>query len=147
MSKLQSGFTLVELMVVVVIIGLLSSVAIPAYNDYSVRSRFSEVMSFAVTVRTTMAEEYLSKGSFPPAAADVITFLRNGFANSTYVNSAADVVYAPGNPAGFTVTLSNLGGSANGDTIVYSFTGTANGVSMSCAGGTLDANYRTAECR
>lgn len=147
MKKVQQGFTLIELMIVVAIIGILAAVAIPAYNDYTIRARFTEVMGSAAAVKTTMADEYLSTNAFPAAADAIVADMQNTFANSSYVAAATNAVYAAGNPATFTVTLSALGGNANGDTIVYSFTGTATGVSMTCTGGTLDAKYRPAECR
>ena len=147
MKKAQQGFTLIELMIVVAIIGILAAIAIPAYNDYTIRTRVSEVMVAASSVKATMADEYLSSGAFPAAADAIVGDLQNVFANTSYVAAAANAVYAAGNPATFTITLSSLGGNANGDTIVYSFAGNANGVTMTCTGGDLDAKYRASECR
>ncbi|GAB4358216.1 MAG: pilin [Gammaproteobacteria bacterium] len=145
--KKQQGFTLIELMIVVAIVGILAAIALPAYNDYTIRARVSEVLTAASSVKASMAEEYLSGGAFPAAGDAIVTDMQNTFANTAYVAAAANAVYAAGNPATFTVTLSALGGDANGDTIVFSFSGNANGVDMTCTGGTLDAKYRPAECR
>ena len=66
MKRLQQGFTLIELMIVVAIIGILAAVALPAYQDYTVRAKMSEVMLAASACRTTITEIYQSGGT-PPA--------------------------------------------------------------------------------
>ncbi len=63
----QSGFTLIELMIVVAIVGILAAVAIPAYQDYIARSQVSEGMATAGAVKTGISEFYASQGNFPPA--------------------------------------------------------------------------------
>lgn len=147
MNRKLDGFTLIELMIVVAIIGILAAVALPSYNDYTIRARFSEVLGSAAAVKTAMAEQYLSSGAFPAAVDPQAIYLQSLFLNSNYVAAAADVVYAQGNPATFSITLTNIGGTANGKTVVFSFTGSAVGVDMTCAGGTLEAKYRPVECR
>jgi len=67
MRTLQKGFTLIELMIVVAIIGILAAVALPAYQDYTVRAKMSEVMLAASACRTSITETYQTGGT-PPTA-------------------------------------------------------------------------------
>src|SRR5512147_1446923 len=67
MKHLQQGFTLIELMIVVAIIGILAAVALPAYQDYTVRAKMSEVILAMSACRTSITEVYQSGGSAPTA--------------------------------------------------------------------------------
>jgi type IV pilus assembly protein PilA len=65
MKTLQKGFTLIELMIVVAIIGILAAVALPAYQDYTIRAKMSEVILAMSACRTSITEVYQSGGSAP----------------------------------------------------------------------------------
>jgi len=67
MKRLQQGFTLIELMIVVAIIGILAAVALPAYQDYTIRAKMSEVILALSACRTSITEVYQSGGSGPGA--------------------------------------------------------------------------------
>jgi type IV pilus assembly protein PilA len=68
MKKVQQGFTLIELMIVVAIIGILAAVAIPAYQDYIARSQATEAATLLGGLKTPIAEYYLSNGAVPTKA-------------------------------------------------------------------------------
>jgi type IV pilus assembly protein PilA len=65
MKRMQKGFTLIELMIVVAIIGILAAIAIPAYQDYTIRSQVTEGLNLAGAVKAAVAETYSQTGSWP----------------------------------------------------------------------------------
>ncbi len=75
--KQQSGFTLIELMIVVAIIGILAAIALPAYQDYTVRAKVSECAGVVSACKTSVSEYYASMGSLPADAQNA------GCANTT----------------------------------------------------------------
>ena len=103
MKQLQKGFTLIELMIVVAIIGILAAVALPAYQDYTVRAKMSEVILAMSACRTSITEVYQSGGSQPAAnswgceggvASKYVAGLAtssNGAVTATIQNSARSV--------------------------------------------------------
>ena len=84
----QHGFTLIELMIVVAIIGILAAIAIPAYQDYTVRSKVTELVNAAGVCKTSVAEYYQTKGALPP---DITT---SGCSTTGTANSVAPAVTA-----------------------------------------------------
>lgn len=147
MKKVQQGFTLIELMIVVAIIGILAAVAIPAYNDYTIRAKISEVVNLAAAAKTASSETYLSNGTFPATAA--AAGVSTDASVSNYVQTIAYAQTGGGTGATITFTLaaSGVGGDADGDTLVFTGTGSASGVTWTCTGGNLDDKYRPANCR
>jgi len=82
-SKAQAGFTLIELMIVVAIIGILAAIALPAYQDYTKRSHVSEGLSLAGAAKLGVTEFYSDRGAMPTSNEDV------GLADAASINGNA----------------------------------------------------------
>ncbi len=109
MRKMQQGFTLIELMIVVAIIGILAAIAIPAYQDYTIRAQVSEGMNLVSAAKAAVAEDFLNEG-VPPINRTDAGMTANGTDTSgkyvisvTIVNGRIDIVY--GNEANQQITL------------------------------------------
>ncbi|MEO0435788.1 MAG: pilin [Pseudomonadota bacterium] len=85
--RAQQGFTLIELMIVIAIVGILAAIALPAYQDYTVRARLSEVLAVAAEGKTTIAEFVAATGELPSnaGAAGITT---SGFGAQSFVEEA-----------------------------------------------------------
>ena len=142
MRSVQKGFTLIELMIVVAIIGILAAVALPAYQDYTARSQMSEALTLASGARTSVSEFYANNGHFPPNNASA------GLATDTdikgkYVNKVTQVSGV------ITATMQTTGVSAgiSGKTLILSAITHAGSVDWKCKKGTTDLKYVPTSCR
>jgi type IV pilus assembly protein PilA len=136
------GFTLIELMIVVAIIGILAAVAIPAYQDYIARSQVSEAVSLSAGGKTPLAEYFNDKGIWPQAASDVIGNLSGKY------TSVITLLGAVGTTGTITVEARMKDTTIN--SAITSLTLDLTSVDAkqwSCTGGTLGLKHRPASCR
>ena len=91
MSKMQKGFTLIELMIVVAIIGILAAIALPAYQDYTKRAKMSEVILAASGCRTSVSEAYQAGNSAAPPGANSFGCENSGSASKYVAKIATDI--------------------------------------------------------
>ena len=93
MKSMQKGFTLIELMIVVAIIGILAAIAIPAYQDYTVRSKVTEGLNLADSAKTTVSEGFQSGGMAGMAsAAGGWTFVPTKYVTGIVITPASGVI-------------------------------------------------------
>jgi type IV pilus assembly protein PilA len=143
MKKVQQGFTLIELMIVVAIIGILAAIAIPAYQDYTIRAQVSEGLNLSAGAKAAISEYYMDRGSFPTNNA-VAGLSASGTIIGSYVT---DVAVTAGGLV--TVTYGNKANSAiSAATLLLSPATTAGSVQWGCAAGAvLVAKWLPAACR
>ncbi len=113
MNKLQQGFTLIELMIVVAIIGILAAIAIPAYQDYTIRAQVSEGMSLAAAAKAAVAEDFLNEGAAPVNRLDAGMTANETDTQGKYVQEVAvangTIIIMYGNEANAQIQDETLG--------------------------------------
>jgi len=142
---MQQGFTLIELMIVVAIIGILAAIAIPAYQDYTIRAKVSEPMTFADAAKVSVSEFYQTMGHMPKSMTEA------GIAvvSSQYI-AAVDYNFVSSTEAQILIQTQNLAagvGGSNNDIQLDGEGTTAGTVNWVCNNSGLDSKYLPANCR
>ena len=141
MNRMQQGFTLIELMIVVAIIGILAAIAIPAYQDYTKRAHVSEGLSLAGAAKTSVAEYYSSNGVMPsdnPTA---------GLASATQISGNAVKQVEVANSGVITITYNTK--VVDNGTLSLSQVINSGSISWRCgsASTTMQSNWLPSNCR
>lgn len=134
--SLQKGFTLIELMIVVAIIGILAAVALPAYQDYTVRAKVSEVILAASAPKVAVSEWYQTKGSFATTTSS--------YGVDTQTSKYVSGVSVGAN--GVVTAVSQALGTGISGNIVMTPTASGSVLTWVCTG-TIGAKYLPASCK
>lgn len=137
----NNGFTLIELMIVVAIIGILAAIAIPAYQDYTVRAKVAEGLAFADHAKTSVSESYIANNSWPStnASAGLPVSLSGNYVSAVQVTlrggvSVVNIQFNSSIASGLQLTLT--------PTVVAS-----DAVAWSCSSNGVFQNYLPSNCR
>lgn len=148
MKRVQQGFTLIELMIVVAIIGILAAVALPAYQDYTVRAKVSEGLTLASSAKVAVAENAASGKNFdagytaPAATANIASVAIDQTTGKITITTTAAI------DGGKTLILTpTSAGVALAGTATDSTIPAGGSIEWSCTAGTLAAKYRPGQCR
>jgi type IV pilus assembly protein PilA len=162
--RTSRGFTLIELMIVVAIIGILAAIALPAYSDYTTRAQVTEGLNLASAARTAVNENYAATGTWPAnnnaAGLGAAANIKGKYVTSvTVLANQITIRFRAVAPAALAIRgrtlLLTAGTSANGDmawqcgskAMAGSITAGTTAFQAAGGGGTILQKYRPAECR
>ena len=144
-ATLQQGFTLIELMIVVAIIGILAAVAIPAYQDYIGRSQAIEAVNLMAATKGPLSEHYHNNGVWPSSILSITTSTSGRYTAAMSITAGAGVSNGGAITVEATYQATGVNASLAGMTITLA-TGDS-GLNWSCTGGSLPSKFRPGACR
>ncbi len=148
MKALQKGFTLIELMIVVAILGILAAIAIPAYQDYTIRSQVSEGLNLAAGAKTAVAEFYTNTGRLPASnvsagLATATSITGNYVSQVNAANGVITITYSSTSPQRANQAINN-------STLAVSAVTSGGSIRWRCkipSGSSMKVKYVPSECR
>lgn len=146
MKAIQKGFTLIELMIVIAIVGILAAVALPAYQDYTARAQMSEALTLAEGQKAAVVEYYSDNGTFPTTNASA------GIANaSTIKGKYVQKVEVNGDSTSATITStmnsSGVNKDISGKTLVLVGKQNSGSFEWTCKADTVNTKFLPSSCR
>ena len=146
-KQLQQGFTLIELMIVVAIIGILAAIAIPAYQDYTIRAQVTEGLSLMDGAKTAVAEYYTNRGVFPTSnqAAGLSTTITGNYVSGVVVSQSGtggkiEATYSKTAPQ-------KANAAIDAKTLDLGAASTGGSISWTCISTTIPQKYLPSSCK